>query len=66
MAKYNYAQDVYLVSTGEKTRVKSVITDLKKTSYLLDNGMSVVDSDITDKAPEKPKRKRVKEIKKEE
>jgi len=71
MAKYKYSQEVWLVITGDKTCVKSVIENYsnKKVTYLLDNGMSVTGSDITDVEPEKPKRKKkysppaIKEIK---
>ena len=60
MAKYKYSQDIWLVNSGEKTRIKSVIENYsnKKVTYLLDNGMSVTDNDITDIEPQKPKRKK--------
>jgi len=60
MAKYKYSQDVFLIESGEKTRIKAVVENFsnKKVRYLLDNGMSVTGLDITDKEPEKPKRKK--------
>ena len=48
MNKFKYSQDVYVVATGEKTRVKSVITNHSKKAsiYLLDNGKTVNEDQI--------------------
>lgn len=53
MAKYKYGEDVYLLATGSKTRIKSVITNYsrKHTSYILDNGMSVCEGSIVKEMP---------------
>lgn len=65
MAKYKYSQDVYLVGSGIKTRVKSVINNFsnKKVSYILDNGKTVNEDQITankpkNELPKKEKKKR--------